>query len=158
MTDTVMTSPLGPILEHFMKDKYPLTTKLTAKSHEVSKPRDSSLDFSNRSDIWQAPRQQRCRDACQISERCDQYSIQSRDFESSRDFLVRRLFFVVSLNKHERNGGSNCRKVTDSWTDLIVVLYAESCYIEQRFELVLIATALVPRGIVWFPQHGWPLQ
>ena len=30
---------------------------------EVSKPRDSCLYYSNRSDIWQVPRQQRCRGA-----------------------------------------------------------------------------------------------
>ena len=30
----------------------------TARSREASKPRDSGLDFSNRSEIWQAPRQQ----------------------------------------------------------------------------------------------------
>ena len=52
---------------------------------------DSSLGFSNRSEIWQAPRQQRCRDACQISEGYDRYKIQSRSFETSRDLAVRRL-------------------------------------------------------------------
>ena len=67
-------------------------TLLTGNSsREVSKPRDSGLDFSNRSQIWQAPRQQRCRDACQISERYDHYNIQSRGFETSRDLAVRRL-------------------------------------------------------------------
>ena len=40
---------------------------LTTRCREVSKPRDSGLDFSNRSEIWQAPRQQRYRDVCQIS-------------------------------------------------------------------------------------------
>ena len=33
---------------------------------------------------WQASRQQRCRDACQISERYDHYNIQSRGFKTSR--------------------------------------------------------------------------
>ena len=65
--------------------------RLTARSREVSKPRDSSLDFFNCSEIWQAPRQQRCRDACQISERNDHYNTQSRGFETSRDLSVRRL-------------------------------------------------------------------
>ena len=49
-----------------------------------------SLDFSNRSWIWQTPGQQRCRDACQISERRDRYNIQSRGFETSQDLAVRR--------------------------------------------------------------------
>ena len=43
----------------------------TRGSRQVSKPRDSCLDFSNRSEIWQAPRQQRCRAICQISEQYD---------------------------------------------------------------------------------------
>ena len=37
----------------------------------------SRLHFSNRSDIRQAPGQQRCRDACQISERHGHYNIHS---------------------------------------------------------------------------------
>ena len=40
---------------------------LTARSREVSKPRYSGFNFSNRSEILQARRQQRCRDACEIS-------------------------------------------------------------------------------------------
>ena len=52
---------------------------------------DSCLDCSNRSEIWQAPRQQRYRDACQIPERYDHYNIQSRGFETPRDLAVRRL-------------------------------------------------------------------
>ena len=52
--------------------------RLTARSREVSKPRDSSLDFSNRSEIWQAPY------AYQSLERCNHYNIQSRGFEILR--------------------------------------------------------------------------
>ena len=37
--------------------------RLTARSREVSKPRESGLNFSNGTEIWQAPRQQRCLDA-----------------------------------------------------------------------------------------------
>ena len=65
--------------------------RLTARSREVSKPRDSCLDYSNRSEIWQASRQQCCRDACQIWEQCHHYNTQSRGFETSRDLAVRRL-------------------------------------------------------------------
>ena len=43
------------------------------------------------SEIWQAPRQQCCWDACQITERCHHYNIQSRGFETSWDLAVRRL-------------------------------------------------------------------
>ena len=35
--------------------------RLTARSREVSKPWDVGLDFSNRPEIWQVPRQHRCR-------------------------------------------------------------------------------------------------
>ena len=66
-------------------------TYFTARSREVSKPRDSGLNFSNRSEIWQVPRQRCCRGACQISERYDHCNIQSRGFETSRDLAVRRL-------------------------------------------------------------------
>ena len=57
------------------------------RSHEVSKPRDSTLDFFIRSEIWQAPRQQRCRDSCKISERCAHHNIQSRGFETPREAM-----------------------------------------------------------------------
>ena len=65
--------------------------RLTALSREVSKPQDSALDFYNRYEIWQASRQQYCRDAIRISERCVQYNFQSRGFETSRDLAVRHL-------------------------------------------------------------------
>ena len=78
------------LVSHDNQGIYSLTGHLTARSREVSKPRDSSLDFSNRSDLWQTPRQRRCRDACEISERYDYYYIKSRRFETSRDLAVRR--------------------------------------------------------------------
>ena len=76
-------------------DTGPLFTKPTdvlntVRSRKASKPRDSCLDFSNRSEIWQAPRHQRCRDTCQISERYDHDNIQSCGFKTSRDLTVRR--------------------------------------------------------------------
>ena len=54
-----------------LNDLGPLFTKRTGVLPQdlVSKSRYSSLDISNRSEIWQAHRQQPCRDACQISER-----------------------------------------------------------------------------------------
>ena len=81
--------------------------RLTARSREVSKPRDSGLNFSNRSEIWQTPRQHRYRDACQISERYDHYNIQSRGFETSRDLGFKTSYRIVNrgpvqyfTNKH----------------------------------------------------------
>ena len=65
--------------------------RLTARSRKISKPRDSSLDFSNRFESWQVLRQQGCRDACQILQRYDHYNIQARGFETSSDLAVKRL-------------------------------------------------------------------
>ena len=73
-------------------------------SREASKPRDSVLDCFTRSEIWQATRQQRCRDACHISERCDQYKYPIswlRDL--TRDRVVRRLKYCL-VNKGSGNG------------------------------------------------------
>ena len=72
-------------------------------------PRDSCLDFFNHSEIWQAPRQQRCRDACQISKRYDHNS-QSDGFEISRHFTLRWIttkkqkwcHFLENLQKYSR--------------------------------------------------------
>ena len=49
------------------------------------------LKWSYRSEIWPAPRQHCCRDACQISERPDFVVPVSRGFETSRDLVVGRL-------------------------------------------------------------------
>ena len=64
---------------------------LTARSREVLKPWDSDLSVSNSSKIWQTPRQQRCRQACQTLRRYEHYDIQSWGFDISRDLAVRRL-------------------------------------------------------------------
>ena len=85
------------ILPEVLHNMYPRTSihyadgHLTARTLEDSKQRDSSLNFSNRSEIWQACQQQRWRDACQISERCNHYNLQSSAFETPRDLAVRRL-------------------------------------------------------------------
>ena len=66
--------------------------RLSVRSHKVSKPRDLYLELPDRSKIWQAPRQQCCRCACQISKRYDNLKYQSRGFETWRDLTERRLF------------------------------------------------------------------
>ena len=45
--------------------------RLFVRSRKVSKQRDLYLELSDRSEIWQALRQQCCRCACQISKRYD---------------------------------------------------------------------------------------
>ena len=64
---------------------------LIVRSREVSKPRDVYLKLSDGSEIWQAPRHQCCRRACQISKRCDDLNYQSRGFETWRCLTIRRL-------------------------------------------------------------------
>ena len=62
----------------------PVTTAIFTKRTDVLpqdlvKPWDSDLDFFNRSESWQAPRQQQCRrDACQTLERYDHHNTLSR--------------------------------------------------------------------------------
>ena len=66
--------------------------RLSVRSRKTSKPRDLYLELSDRSEIWQALRQQCCRCACQISKRYDNLKYQSRGFEALRDLTERRLF------------------------------------------------------------------
>ena len=66
--------------------------RLSVRSRKISKPRDLYLELSDRSEIWQALRQQCCRCACQISKRYDNWKYQSRGFETLRDLTKRRLF------------------------------------------------------------------
>ena len=58
----------------------------TAKSREASKPQGSGYIYS---ECWQAHRQQRCRDACHMSERYNNYNSQSHDFVPLQDLAVR---------------------------------------------------------------------
>ena len=69
-----------------------LKRRLSVRSRQVSKPRDLYLELSDRSEIWQALRQQCCRCASQISKRYDNLKYQSRGFETLRDLTKRRLF------------------------------------------------------------------
>ena len=66
--------------------------RLFVRSRKVSKPRDLYLEFSDRSEIWQALRQHGCRCACEISKRYDNLKYQSRGFETSQDLTKRSLF------------------------------------------------------------------
>ena len=65
--------------------------RLFVRSRKVSKPRDLYLELPDRSEIWQALRQQCCRCACQISKRYGNLKYQSRGFETLRDLTKRRL-------------------------------------------------------------------
>ena len=80
----IETAPWAP-------SQYP-KRRLSVRSRKVSKPRDLYFESSDRSEIWQALRQQCCRCACQISKRYDNLKYQSRGFETLRDLTKRRLF------------------------------------------------------------------
>ena len=75
----------------WVPSQYP-KIRLIVRSREVSKPRDLYLEFSDRSEIWQALQQHCCRCACQISKRYANSKYQSRGFDTSRDLTIRRLF------------------------------------------------------------------
>ena len=66
---------------------YSMDGRLTTRSRETSKPGDSGLDFSNRSEIRQAPRQQLCQDAIKLLERFDDYNIYLATNIYLRDFI-----------------------------------------------------------------------
>ena len=75
------------------------------RSRKVSKPRDLHLELHDRSAIWQAPRQQCCRCACQISKPFDKFNYQYHGFYTSRDLTIWRLIGYwngdqVSLRKN----------------------------------------------------------
>ena len=59
--------------------------------HKKPKPRDLCLELSDRSEMLQAPRQQYCRSACQISKGYGHSNYQSPGIEASRDLMIRRL-------------------------------------------------------------------
>ena len=61
--------------------------------------RNSSYDFSNRSEIWQASRQERCRDACQTSDRYVHYQ-SNLNLNPNLNLAVRRLtaYWIETLN------------------------------------------------------------
>ena len=71
------------------------------RSREVSKPKDWMLQWSHRSENWQASRQRCCRVACQISERLEKSKPESRGFETSRDLAYSK------TSAHLVNGGSD---------------------------------------------------
>ena len=70
--------------------QYPIW-RLIVRSRKVLQPRDLYLELYDRSEFWQAPRQQCCRCACQISKRYENFDTWSRAFETLRDLTMRRL-------------------------------------------------------------------
>ena len=86
------TAPIMCIWKIFWAPSQYPKRRLSVRSRKVSKPRDLYSELSDRSEIWQALRQQCCRCACQISKRYDNLKYQSRGSEALRDLTKRRLF------------------------------------------------------------------
>ena len=63
--------------------------RLILRSLEASKPQDLYLELSCRFEIWQAPRQHRCRSACQISKWCSILKYQSCGSATTQDLTIR---------------------------------------------------------------------
>ena len=84
--------PLTEISEETWAPSQNPKRRLSVRSRKVSKPRDFYLELSDRSEIWQALRQQCCRCACQISKRYDNLKYKSRGFKTLRDLTKRRIF------------------------------------------------------------------
>ena len=108
----------------------PLVTKrdgrLAARSEEASMSRDSGLNISNRHEIWQAHRQQRCRAACQNSEKYNNYNTQTRGIETSRDLAVRRLSYHFVNRGQVSDKRSYCTILWSLETARLVVLIIAS--------------------------------
>ena len=63
--------------------------------HKISQPQDMYLTLSNRSEIWQAPRQLCCWGTCKISQWCDCLNYQSHGMRSSDKTSYRTLKRVL---------------------------------------------------------------
>ena len=88
--------------------------RLTARSCEALKPRDLGLDFYNHSEIWQAARQQGCRDAfeCPSDIPSLQYPISRlRDFET-------KFGGKTSYRLMNRGSEVNIASLPVKWTEL----------------------------------------
>ena len=131
--------------------------RLTAKVHEVLRPRDSGLDFSNGSDIWQASQQQRCRDSCQISELYSHHNIQSHGFEPSRDLVIKKTSYrseahVVSFLQYLTYWNMN------KTTAILLMTFGINAFSWIFFFLIMLNTAIcclnfkhIETSIKWEP-------
>ena len=92
--------------------QYPMR-RLIVRSREVSKLRNLNSKLSNRSEIWQAPRQQYFRCACQISKRYDDLNYWSHALISPCDPLYQ---YGLSLISNPFTTGRGTSAETVGWT------------------------------------------
>ena len=99
-----------------------LIRRLIVRSREVSKPQDLCLKLSDRSEIWQAPRQQCCQYVSVKYFKMMRNIKQSRSFETSRDFTLRVLSESYRILKWDPWwwGPPPCTKLVRMWNRLEV--------------------------------------
>ena len=69
---------------HIGKESYNCKGPVVRCDRDIKRWSESVTAPSNISEIWQASRQQCCRDTCQYSEQYDYFDIQSRSYETWR--------------------------------------------------------------------------
>ena len=116
---------------------------LIVRSREVSKPWLLCLELTDHSEIWQAPRQQCCRGACQISEWYDISNYQSCGFESSLDLMTRRLIGYWN--------GPNCRLSNTK------VVRMPTCLHQWHWTLFW-GWPVITKLVWWWHQWHWRLS
>ena len=117
----------------------------------ASKPRDLYLELSDRSEIWQAPRQHCCQCACQISKQSDNSNYQSRVFDTSRDLMIRRPIgywnvalvdsetfkgYLVHIAKLPKIGGSSHPRVETFSVSKISTLSQDHTFVSRKWMLL----------------------
>ena len=98
--------------------QYPIRHLTDLEKSRSRYMRDWKFELSYCFDIWQGPRQQCCRGACQMSERSDNFKHKSRCFKSSQDLTI---WYLIRY----WNGALDCPRHLCS-TLLIAMLYARS--------------------------------
>ena len=86
------------LLRTWASSQYP-KTRLSVRSRKVSKPRDLYLELSDRSEIWQALRQQCCRCVCQISKRYDNFRFHTPSPDQNHDLSMLEKQALVLMGK-----------------------------------------------------------
>ena len=128
------------------------------RSRKVTKPRDLYLELSDRSEIGQAPRQQCCRGACQISKRCDDLNYKSRGFMISRDLTIRHLIRYWSGFQASIDFFYGCPRPISKWAAVenteessSVVATMVTCPIKDRRPfLYYLCIYITEKEVSWF--------
>ena len=106
--------------------------RLSVRSNKVSKPRDLYLELFDRSEMWQALRQQCCRCACQISKRYSNLKYRSRGFQTrgydSRGYELLRKDVFSDIETGPRSPYLICRQSNYMWKFYVCIANAPRAY------------------------------